>query len=216
MKTGIELCLILYNTDSDCVEGETCGTSVAPLYFISFIVICSFIMLNLFILVIIQQFDQYYLATDNVITKFEKDLLVFKKSWTEFSKPNRCIKMRDNKLAPFFKHLERPLGISKDDMKESNEINDKHIVQMDIRADEEGYIYFNELLYKVMKKTYGIKHIRNKRLAECEASTFIKINKLQEKMSKYLINEDKRAIAVNPFLALMYHKISFKNMDKLL
>ena len=197
------------NTDSDCVEGETCGTSIAPLYFISFIVICSFIMLNLFILIIIQQFDQYYLATDNVITKFEKDLVVFKNSWTEFSKPNKCIKMKDNKLVPFFKHLSRPLGMNKEDMKENSDIH-KNIVQMDIRADEEGYIYFNELLYKVMKNTYGIKHIRNKRLAEKEAATFIKINRIQEKNSKFLISEEKKAIAVNPFLAIMYYKISFK------
>lgn len=76
------------NTESDCIPGKNCGTSIAPLYFISFIVICSFIMLNLFILVIIQQFDQYYLAEDNIITKFEKDLQVFKNSWTEFTKAN--------------------------------------------------------------------------------------------------------------------------------
>lgn len=61
-----------------------------------------------------------------------------------------------------------------------------------------------------MKKEYGIKHIRNKKLADYEASTFIKINKIQEKMSKYLINEEKKAIAVNPFLAIMYYNISFK------
>lgn len=94
-------------------------------------------------------------------------------------------------------------------MKNPNDIH-KNMVQMDIRADGEGYVYFNELLYKVMKKTYGIKHIRNKKLADYEANTFIKINKLQEKMSKQLISEEKKAIAVNPFLAIMHYKISFK------
>jgi hypothetical protein len=197
------------NTDSDCIKGETCGTNIAPLYFISFIVICSFVMLNLFILVIIQQFDQYYLAEDNVLAKFEKDLMVFKNSWTEFARSNKCIKMKDNKLVTFFKSMERPLGMTAEDLKDPNEIH-KNIVQMDIRADEEGYVYFNELLYKVMKKTYGIKHIRNKKLADYEASTFMKINKIQEKMSNYLIREDKKATAVNPFLAIMYYNISFK------
>lgn len=204
------------NTDSDCIPGETCGSNIAPLYFLSFIVICTFVMLNLFILVIIQQFDQYYLAEDNVLSKFEKDLMVFKNSWTVFAAPNHCIKIKDNKLVPFFKDLERPLGMSAEDVKSNNDIH-KNIVQMDIRADEEGYVYFNELLYKVMKKTYGIKHIRNKKLADYEANTFIKINKIQEKMSKYLISEEKKAIAVNPFLAIMYYKISFKtwlNMAK--
>jgi len=166
-------------------------------------------MLNLFILVILQQFDQYYLAEDNIISKFEKDLLIFKNAWTEFAQTNRCVKMKDSKLVEFFKSMERPLGMSEEDVQNNNDIN-KNIVQMDIRADEEGYVYFNELLYKVMKKTYGIKHIRNKKLAEQEANTFIKINKLQEKMSKFLISEEKKAIAVNPFLAMMYYNMSFK------
>jgi hypothetical protein len=66
-----------------------------------------------------------------------------------------------------------------------------NIVLMDIRSDEEGYVYYNELLYKIMKKDYGVKHIRNKKLAEHETNTFIKIYKIQMKMSKFLINEEK-------------------------
>lgn len=197
------------NTDSDCIDGQTCGTAIAPLYFIVFIVICSFIMLNLFILVIIQQFDQYYLDKDNVISKFDLDLLVFKESWTEYSKMNKCIKMKDNKLVKFFLHLKRPLGMSEEDRKDINELK-KNIVQMGIRADDEGYIYFNELLYKVMRKTYGIKHIRNRKLAHEESITYAKINKIQKEVSRKDIWDDKKATAVNPFLAVMYYNISFK------
>jgi hypothetical protein len=199
-----------YDTSSSCISGETCGTPLAPVYFISFVVICTFIMLNLFILVIIQQFDMYYLDRDNIIAKFGKDLKVFRQSWTEFAREKQCIKMKDNKLVAFFKSMEKPLGMTEEDLKDDNDIH-KNIVQMDIRADEEGYVYFNELLYKVMKKTYGVKHIRNIKLAEYEGMTFIKINKIQEKMSNYLISEDKKATAVNPFLAIMYYNISFKS-----
>lgn len=171
-------------------------------------------MLNLFILVIIQQFDQYYLSDDNVLAKFEGDLMVFKHSWTEFTKNNKGIKIKDNKLVVFFKHMEKPLGMTAEDMKDKNEIH-KNIVQMDIRADEEGYVYFNELLYKIMKKTYGIVHIRNRKLANFEADTFRKINRLQEKMSNYLIHEEKKATAVNPFLSIMFYNISFKTWLKM-
>jgi len=45
------------NTEPDCEPGVTCGSAWAPAYFISFVMLCSFIMLNLFILVILQQFD---------------------------------------------------------------------------------------------------------------------------------------------------------------
>lgn len=42
-------------------------------------------MLNLFILVIIQQFEKYYLPKDNMITKFMKDFESFMRVWKEFT-----------------------------------------------------------------------------------------------------------------------------------
>ena len=212
VSTGEDWPYIMYdynNTSSDCISGKTWGTPFSPIFFITNQVIWVFIMLNLFVLVILQQFDQYYLAEDNIIAKFEKDQQIFKNAWTEFATANRWVKMKDNKLLAFFKSMEVPLGMEKEVLNNDNDYN-KNIVQMDIRADEEGYVYFNELLYKVMRKAYGVKHIRNKKLAEHEANTFMKINKIQEKMSKFLISEEKKAISVNPFLAMMYYNISFK------
>jgi hypothetical protein len=45
------------------------------------------------------------------------------------------------------------------------------IVKMDLESDEEGFIYFNELLFKAMKRINGEKHILNKVLAEHELRT---------------------------------------------
>lgn len=58
MTTGEDWNLVMYDcmlTPADgCIEGETCGTILAPLYFVSFMMICSNIMINLFVLVILQ------------------------------------------------------------------------------------------------------------------------------------------------------------------
>lgn len=43
-------------TGEDCIEGINCGTELAPLFFIMFVMICSYVMLNLFVLIILQQF----------------------------------------------------------------------------------------------------------------------------------------------------------------
>lgn len=43
------------------------------------------VMLNLFILVIIGQFEKYYMAEDNPITKFKKNLDVFMVTWVDFT-----------------------------------------------------------------------------------------------------------------------------------
>ena len=56
ISTGENWNRIMYdcmNTSSDCIEGKTCGTDLAPLFFLSFILIVTHVMLNLFVLVII-------------------------------------------------------------------------------------------------------------------------------------------------------------------
>lgn len=57
MVTGEDWPTIMYdtmNTSPDCIKGKTCGTSISPLYFISLQMVCVYVMLNLFILIILQ------------------------------------------------------------------------------------------------------------------------------------------------------------------
>ena len=59
ISTGEDWNRIMYDTMNvgpGCVPGKTCGSPIAPVFFLSFIMIVSNIMLNLFILVILQQF----------------------------------------------------------------------------------------------------------------------------------------------------------------
>ena len=56
ISTGEDWNRIMYDcrhTPPDCIEGETCGSSLAPAYFIAVILLVSYVMLNLFVLVII-------------------------------------------------------------------------------------------------------------------------------------------------------------------
>ena len=69
ISTGEDWNKLLY----DCWKGN----SIAPLYFIIFIMLVTHIMLNLFILVIIEQFEKYYLTADNPLTQFRDNLEVF-------------------------------------------------------------------------------------------------------------------------------------------
>ena len=63
-------------------------------------------MLNLFVLVIIQQFETYYMAVDNPITKFKKNLEVFMVTWVEFTATKyRCLRLREKKLKDFLNGL---------------------------------------------------------------------------------------------------------------
>ena len=123
--------------------------------------ICVYVMLNLFILIILQQFELYYLPDDNILQKFRDDLVTFKETWNKFSKEFEGIKIRSFDLVPFFKELKGNLSFTGE--------NDagimRNIVKMSLESDEEGFIYFNELLFKSMKRKYGEEKTKKKILA---------------------------------------------------
>jgi len=108
-------------------------------------------MLNLFILVIIQQFEQYYVSEDNPIQKFKNNLVLFEKVWIEFTEKHHHVKIKEKLLPQFFKKLPLPIGIPEDTPEPEFK---KQMLKMGIRG-EEGYIYFNELLYRCMRRQYG-------------------------------------------------------------
>jgi hypothetical protein len=115
ISTGEDWNRIMWDTtrteEDGCVEGINCGARAHIIYFLAFILIATHIMLNLFILVILQQFDKYYLPTENVIQKYNEALENFIEVWTEFTLRYRCQKIKENDLGNFFKQLKEPLGM---------------------------------------------------------------------------------------------------------
>ena len=71
-----------------------------------------FIMLNLFILIIIQYFEDYHLKEDNPIQQFNENLLYFRKIWAELSKESMGEKIHQKFLINFFQILSPPLGFN--------------------------------------------------------------------------------------------------------
>ena len=99
LSTGEDWPAVMYdcmNTDEDCIPEVNCGTPWAPVFYIMFVLIQQYIMVNLFILIILQQFDLYYLPNDNVLDRFKTDVGNFKIVWREFSKEFDGYKIRGN------------------------------------------------------------------------------------------------------------------------
>lgn len=67
-------------------------------------------MLNLFILMIIQQFEKYYFNEDNAVNNFKKNLIEFRKIWSEFSELSLGFNIPSKKLVEFYLKLQPPLG----------------------------------------------------------------------------------------------------------
>jgi len=96
-------------------------------YFLSFIMICSFIMINLFVLVIIEQFEKYMGDKENPIESFKENLERFREVWSIYSQENQGFKVKQTRLFDFFYELNEPLGFDK-------ESNDRRFVGKEIMS----------------------------------------------------------------------------------
>ncbi len=67
-------------------------------------------MINLFVLVLIDQFENYYINPDNPLQEFSLHLQNFKNTWNEFSKPYEGEKMRALDLPKLIRALPDPMG----------------------------------------------------------------------------------------------------------
>jgi hypothetical protein len=98
----------------------------------------------------------------------------------------------------------------------------KMLLRMGIKGDN-GFIYFNELLYRCMRRKYGNFKV-NQKMQIFELRTqfqiYQKTLEIQNKGLKRLQNKDifnsiiKKENGVNPFLTVMNFKISFKTWIK--
>lgn len=66
-------------------------------------------MLNLFILIVLDQYDMNYFQEDNPLNKFEEYSSIFMESWVKFSLNGE--KIRASKLTDFILDLKKPLGM---------------------------------------------------------------------------------------------------------
>jgi len=95
-----------------CEKGRSCGSSYAPVYYICFVMVITHVMLNLFILVIIQQFEKYYVAEDNPIKTFTKNFDQFHQTWVTYTQRFKCLKLQERHCVDFFLDLPAPMGFA--------------------------------------------------------------------------------------------------------
>lgn len=109
-----------------------------------------------------------------MIVLFKKDLEYFMTVWKDFTMERyNCFKIKEKQLPKFFRALgefgtrESSLGFA-DEHFEEGELK-KNMLKMAIKSDH-GYIFFNELLYRCMRRKYG-NHKINKKMQIFELRT---------------------------------------------
>jgi hypothetical protein len=79
-------------------------------YFISFVISTTFVMLVLLELVIVQIFDNFYFNPENALKVYKDAKADFDRTWNIFTVDTKGEKIKYQKLVRFFAHLQEPLG----------------------------------------------------------------------------------------------------------
>jgi Ion transport protein len=78
----------------------------SKIFFVLFIFLSYTVMLQVFQLVVMQQFDEYYFNSDNPINSFDEAEEMFRKTWNQFTIKTRGTKIKSSRIVQFFYYLE--------------------------------------------------------------------------------------------------------------
>ncbi|XP_066548098.1 voltage-dependent R-type calcium channel subunit alpha-1E [Amia ocellicauda] len=130
-----------------------CGTDFAYFYFVSFIFFSSFLMLNLFVAVIMDNFE--YLTRDSSILG-PHHLDEFVRIWAEYDRA-ACGRIHYTDMYEMLTHMSPPLGLGK---KCPSKVAYKRLVLMNMPVDEDMSVHFTSTLMALIRTALEIKIAR--------------------------------------------------------
>ncbi|XP_077778257.1 voltage-dependent N-type calcium channel subunit alpha-1B isoform X4 [Podarcis muralis] len=128
-----------------------CGSDFAYFYFVSFIFLCSFLMLNLFVAVIMDNFE--YLTRDSSILG-PHHLDEFIRVWAEYD-PAACGRISYTDMYEMLRHMSPPLGLGK---KCPARVAYKRLVRMNMPiSNDDLSVHFTSTLMALIRTALEIK-----------------------------------------------------------
>ncbi|XP_059136402.1 voltage-dependent R-type calcium channel subunit alpha-1E isoform X2 [Peromyscus eremicus] len=131
-------------------ENERCGTDLAYVYFVSFIFFCSFLMLNLFVAVIMDNFE--YLTRDSSILG-PHHLDEFVRVWAEYDRA-ACGRIHYTEMYEMLTLMSPPLGLGK---RCPSKVAYKRLVLMNMPVAEDMTVHFTSTLMALIRTALDIK-----------------------------------------------------------
>uniref|UniRef100_A0A4X2M330 Voltage-dependent L-type calcium channel subunit alpha n=1 Tax=Vombatus ursinus TaxID=29139 RepID=A0A4X2M330_VOMUR len=166
---------------SNSTEAETlCGSSFAVFYFISFYMLCAFLIINLFVAVIMDNFD--YLTRDwSILGPHHLD--EFKRIWAEYD-PEAKGRIKHLDVVTLLRRIQPPLGFGK---LCPHRVACKRLVSMNMPLNSDGTVMFNATLFALVRTALRIKTEGNLEQANEELRAIIK--KIWKRTSMKLLDQ---------------------------
>ncbi|KAG5449456.1 Voltage-dependent calcium channel type A subunit alpha-1 [Clonorchis sinensis] len=141
-----------------CTDGQECvnksqsgcGSAISYAYFVSFNFLCSFLMLNLFVAVIMDNFD--YLTRDSSILG-SHHLDEFIRVWAEYD-PQATGRIHHTDMYEMLRKLEPPVGFGQNC---PYRLAYRKLIRMNMPVDSLGTVHFTTTLFALVREALGIK-----------------------------------------------------------
>uniref|UniRef100_A0A3Q2PQZ9 Voltage-dependent calcium channel alpha-1 subunit IQ domain-containing protein n=1 Tax=Fundulus heteroclitus TaxID=8078 RepID=A0A3Q2PQZ9_FUNHE len=168
--------------ESDYEPGEefSCGSNFAIVYFISFFMLCAFLIINLFVAVIMDNFD--YLTRDwSILGPHHLD--EFKRIWSEYD-PEAKGRIKHLDVVALLRRIQPPLGFGK---LCPHRVACKRLVAMNMPLNADGMVTFNATLFALVRTALKIKTEGNPDQENEELRAIIR--KIWKRMKPKLLDE---------------------------
>ncbi|CAF3322654.1 unnamed protein product [Rotaria socialis] len=138
------------DTRSRSFNNESCGSYFAIPYFLSFYILCSFLIINLFVAVIMDNFD--YLTRDwSILGPHHLDEFV--RLWSEYD-PEAKGRIKHLEVVNLLRSITPPLGFGKFC---PHRTACKKLVSMNMPLNQDGTVMFNATLFALIRTSLKIK-----------------------------------------------------------
>ena len=200
------------------VDTEVVSEAYAYIYMILSNFVNSIIMLNLFLMVTLQQYDEFTNKSYNPIEKFESFLIDFNNAWNKYSTPeDKGFRIKKGLVINFFMDYNwKKLNFPE---KGKLEYVKKFVSDLKLRSDNEDYVYYHDVICKIIINTLGEQVDKGNK----DNALILKTEKKVQEEVKNLIDtylgkkdKDKKSkgkkniITYNPLTVHLYFKISYQ------
>ncbi|XP_037083301.1 voltage-dependent calcium channel type A subunit alpha-1-like isoform X2 [Pollicipes pollicipes] len=162
-------------------EERVCGSDLAYGYFVSFIFFCSFLMLNLFVAVIMDNFD--YLTRDSSILGAHH-LDEFHRIWAEYD-PNATGRIEYTEMYDMLRNMEPPLGFGN---KCPYRLAHKKLIRMNMPIGADGKVQFTTTLFALIRENLSIKMRPAEEMDQADSELRTTITKIWPLQAKKMLD----------------------------
>ncbi|CAD8110423.1 unnamed protein product [Paramecium primaurelia] len=134
-----------------CRDDERyCGSQFTQIYFISFVFIFNYVLLNLFVLGLIEQFEKFFQSENSILQVYIESIDKIKTVWCKYSCKRHGKAIHYLQICKFLLEIGQPFTHYKDNIWDAARLAG----YLKIRSDDQGYVQFNSLIYEIFRRTF--------------------------------------------------------------